>query len=99
MIAFLDHKSNGNRSNYLSNILDEQLDEQRRQEIKAQLIKAAETGGHYPHHCIKLTPRQVEIYLERLLKKLTEVYSIRKFTSKEELHPQCCPLPGCQEDS
>jgi hypothetical protein len=52
-----------------------------------------------PVHCTNLTPRQVEIYLERLLKKLTEVYGLRKFTSSEELHPQCCPLPGCQENS
>lgn len=52
-----------------------------------------------PIHCTNLTPRQVEIYLERLLKKLTEVYSIRKFICKEELHPQCCPLPGCRENS
>lgn len=50
-----------------------------------------------PIHCTKLTGRQVEIYLERLLKKLTEVYGIRKFVSKEELHPQCCPLSGCKE--
>ncbi len=50
-----------------------------------------------PIHCTKLTARQVEIYLERLLKKLTSVYGIRKFASKEELHPQCCPLSGCQE--
>lgn len=50
-------------------------------------------------HCTNLTPRQVEIYLERLLYKLTEVYNIRKFTCKEELHPQCCPLPECQENS
>lgn len=49
-----------------------------------------------PIHCMKLTPRQVEIYLERLLKKLTEVYGIRKFASIEELHPECCPLPGCR---
>jgi hypothetical protein len=48
-----------------------------------------------PIHCQKLTPRQVEVYLERLLSKLTEVYGIRKFISKEELHPQCCPLSGC----
>ena len=47
-------------------------------------------------HCIKLTPRQVEIYLERLLKKLNEAYGIRKFASIEELHPQCCSLPGCR---
>jgi hypothetical protein len=47
-------------------------------------------------HCIKLTPRQVEIYLERLLKKLNEAYGIRKFVSIEELHPQCCSLPGCR---
>lgn len=50
-----------------------------------------------PIHCTKLTARQVEIYLERLLQKLNEVYGIRKFASKEELHPQCCPLSGCQE--
>jgi hypothetical protein len=50
-----------------------------------------------PIHCTKLTARQVEIYLERLLNKLNEVYGIRKFASKEELHPQCCPLSGCQE--
>ena len=46
LIAFLDHKSNGNRSNYLSNILDEQ----RRQEIKAQLIKALEEQANDPEY-------------------------------------------------
>lgn len=55
------------------------------------------TADIAPIHCTKLTARQVEIYLERLLYKLTEVYGIRKFTTKEELHPQCCPLSGCQE--
>jgi len=45
-----------------------------------------------PIHCLKLTPRQVEVYLERLLKKLHEVYGIRKFASKEELHPTLCRL-------
>lgn len=50
-----------------------------------------------PVHCANLTPRQVEIYLERLLKKLQEVYGIRKFASKEELHPLCCPLAECKE--
>lgn len=49
-----------------------------------------------PIHCLKLTPRQVEVYLERLLKKLQEVYGIRKFASKEELHPQLCPLLECR---
>lgn len=46
LIAFLDHKSNGNRSNYLSNILDEQ----RRQEIKAQLIKALDEEASDPEY-------------------------------------------------
>ena len=50
-----------------------------------------------PIHCTSLTARQVEIYLERLLKKLQEAYGIRKFASKEQLHPQCCPLLGCKE--
>ena len=50
-----------------------------------------------PVHCMKMTPRQVEIYLERLLKKLQQVYGIRKFASLEELNPRCCPLPGCLE--
>ena len=49
-----------------------------------------------PIHCLKLTPRQVEIYLERLLKKLSEVYGIRKFASIEELHPHNCPLLECR---
>lgn len=48
-----------------------------------------------PIHCLKMTPRQVEIYLERLLKKLQEAYGIRKFASKEELEPDKCPLAGC----
>lgn len=46
LIAFLDRNSNGNRSNYLSNILDEQ----RRQEIKAQLIKALEEEASEPEY-------------------------------------------------
>jgi len=50
-----------------------------------------------PVHCMKMTPRQVEIYLERLLKKLQEVYGIRKFATLEELNPRCCPLNGCLE--
>ena len=52
-----------------------------------------------PIHCMKLTPKQVEVYLERLLKKLAEVYGIRKFASIEELNPSCCPLPGCRGKS
>lgn len=50
-----------------------------------------------PIHYTNLTARQVEIYLERLLDKLTELDSIRKFTTSEELHPHCCTLSGCQE--
>jgi hypothetical protein len=34
-----------------------------------------------------LTPRQVEIYVERLLKKLTELYGIRRFAALEERPP------------
>ena len=39
-----------------------------------------------PIHCMNLTPRQVEIYLERLLKKLSELYGIRKFSSIERFN-------------
>jgi hypothetical protein len=39
-----------------------------------------------------LTPRQVEVYVERLLKKLGELYGIRKFAALEELAPQSCPM-------
>lgn len=63
-------------------------------EIWRGTVKEADIA---PVHCTNLTARQVEIYLERLLKKLHQVYSIRKFSSKEELHPQCCPLFGCKE--
>ncbi|NJR51712.1 MAG: hypothetical protein HC780_21170 [Leptolyngbyaceae cyanobacterium CSU_1_3] len=45
-----------------------------------------------PISCATLTPRQVEVYVERLLKKLTELYGIRKFAALEELAPQSCPL-------
>lgn len=45
-----------------------------------------------PIACVTLTPRQVEIYVERLLKKLGELYGIRKFAALEELAPQSCPV-------
>lgn len=45
-----------------------------------------------PVHCARLTPRQVEIYVERLLKKLTELYGIRKFAALEELSPELCKI-------
>ncbi|MCY7322077.1 MAG: hypothetical protein LH660_09850 [Phormidesmis sp. CAN_BIN36] len=41
-----------------------------------------------PISCTTLTPRQVEVYVERLLKKLGELYGIRKFAALEELAPQ-----------
>jgi hypothetical protein len=40
-----------------------------------------------PIGCALLTPRQVEIYVERLLKKLTELYGIRRFAALEERPP------------
>jgi hypothetical protein len=40
-----------------------------------------------PIGCARLTPRQVEIYVERLLKKLTELYGIRRFAALEERPP------------
>jgi hypothetical protein len=45
-----------------------------------------------PISCATLTPRQVEVYVERLLQKLTELYGVRKFAALEELAPQSCPL-------
>jgi hypothetical protein len=40
-----------------------------------------------PIGCALLTPRQVEIYVERLLKKLAELYGIRRFAALEERPP------------
>lgn len=45
-----------------------------------------------PISCATLTPRQVEIYVERLLKKLSELYGIRKFAALEELAPELYSL-------
>ncbi len=45
-----------------------------------------------PISCATLTPLQVEVYVERLLKKLGDLYGIRKFAALEELAPQSCPL-------
>jgi hypothetical protein len=45
-----------------------------------------------PISCATLTPRQVEVYVERLLQKLTELYGVRKFAALEELAPQACSL-------
>jgi hypothetical protein len=45
-----------------------------------------------PIACATLTPRQVEIYVERLLKKLTEIYGIRKFAALEEHAPEAYQL-------
>ncbi|MDX2099943.1 MAG: hypothetical protein SFW36_19385 [Leptolyngbyaceae cyanobacterium bins.59] len=48
-----------------------------------------------PVHCLGLTPRDVERYLEKLLEVLEQSYGIRKFASLEELHPLLCPLEDC----
>lgn len=50
-----------------------------------------------PIACATLTPRQVEIYVERLLNKLGELYGIRKFAVLEELAPEACPLRDAAE--
>ncbi|MBW4542244.1 MAG: hypothetical protein KME43_24375 [Myxacorys chilensis ATA2-1-KO14] len=59
-------------------------------EVWCGRIKEAEI---VPIACATLTPRQVEIYVERLLKKLSEVYGIRKFAALEELAPELYSLP------